>query len=835
MRRTLIIIAAVVGLVVGVAAAVLFYAASNLNSIIEDRRDAVMAKVSAVLGRDVKVKEIAAEIGWGVNADIMDVTIADDPAISGKPFVHAEKIFARLELLPLLAKRIEVTEVVVENPVIRIVRTAGGKLNLSTIGEKREESGQSPTHGASAGKLKKREESAALNALLIKNFTIEDGTLIYEQQGAVQEASVKSIDLHLKDFGFERPFTVDFEAAAFGGDKNVESSATIGPLLRNREIDVNAIPITATLKLGPMRLDQLKTIPQLASAIPPELSVSDPMSVDANATGTSGALNFSAVTDLSADQVAFGDKFNKPAGVPFKISGEGTDSGTEIEAKQANITLADMQVKASDIKMAGSAIGAHADSNSFDLGSIGRLVPMLGAYNLSGKSEFHTNVHIGGGAPSANGTVTLSNAGFSAPERKAPPLSNVNGAIKLTGTTADAGPITFNLGAASGTVTSHIDSIQPVKLSYDLSVPGSIHLADIVPSRPATDRIDKMTATGTLEIKPQLGPAIVAKINSPSGNVNRVPYSKLEAVAGLDGTFARLSSLSVDAFSGHVSGTGGAGLTPGSDFSASTSFTNLDLKQAMESQDLKAAETVRGTIGGNINLSGKAGSIDAMKPTLNGTGQLTLTNGKLIGVNVGAQALKKVNNLPVIGDLVPQSVIARHPELFSSPDTDIQIASLSFAMAGGRINTRDLQVQTVDYGMLGSGWFDIDKHVDMTAQIILSRSFSGELIAAKRNIQYLADRDGQVIVPLQVTGQLPKPMVLPNVSELAQRAGERAVEGQGQKLLGKLLGKKGKALGGIFGGDNSAPDNGGENGNGNGGGNNQPPPPNPLDQLKKFF
>jgi hypothetical protein len=227
-----------------------------------------------------------------------------------------------------------------------------------------------------------------------------------------------------------------------------------------------------------------------------------------------------------------------------------------------------------------------------------------------------------------------------------------------------------------------------------------------------------------------------------------------------------------------------------------------------------------------------------MKPTMKGDGRLVLTNGKLIGVNVGGSALKKVQNLPAIGDLVPMAVVQNHPELFSNPDTDIQIASLSYVLAGPRITSHDIKVQTVDYNLLGDGWFDMDKNVDMTANIVLSPQFSKELIEQKQQVAYVANRDGQIDIPLQISGQLPKPSILPNVTELAQRAGTHAVQAQGQKYLGKVFGKKGLpgGLGKLFGTDSGDGSDGSGNDSGNGapaGGSN--PPPNPLDQLKKLF
>ena len=96
---------------------------------------------------------------------------------------------------------------------------------------------------------------------------------------------------------------------------------------------------------------------------------------------------------------------------------------------------------------------------------------------------------------------------------------------------------------------------------------------------------------------------------------------------------------------------------------------------------------------------------------------------------------------------------------------------------------------------------------------MLSPQFSKELIEQKKAVAFIANKDGQIDIPLQIVGQLPKPKVLPDVTELANRAGSNAVQAQGQKYLGKIFGKKGLPGGlGKFLGGNS----GGNNGSGNG-------------------
>jgi hypothetical protein len=111
----------------------------------------------------------------------------------------------------------------------------------------------------------------------------------------------------------------------------------------------------------------------------------------------------------------------------------------------------------------------------------------------------------------------------------------------------------------------------------------------------------------------------------------------------------------------------------------------------------------------------------------------------------------------------------------------------------------------------------------MAAHLLLTRQFSNEIIAEKKNVVYVTNKDGQVDIPMVVRGKLPKPAVLPDIGELAQRAGSHALE----QNLGRLLGKKGKGLNLPFLSDDGggAPSSGG----------NAKPASNPLDQLKGLF
>ncbi|HUA34198.1 MAG TPA: AsmA family protein [Candidatus Binataceae bacterium] len=830
MRKAITIVFILLGLVFIGVFGVLLYAYFNLNSIIADNQGRVLAAVSNALGRDVQAGAIKASLGWGVSAEVSDLKVADDPAISQQPFIQADTVSAKLNLMPLLSRHLDITEVVLEKPVINVIQASDGQLNVSTIGKKHEEhvappqptgaeqggaAGGTPLEGAGGEK-----KPGALPSLYVKNFTVEDGQLVFEQQATGTKLTVNSIELHVRNFAFDQAFEVDLAMAALGDKSNVNVSANVGPVMQAGALNVDAIPLSAKVSVGPIDFDSLKSIAMLAKSIPPKLTIAQPLSVDATADGTVAAIKFTATTDLTANQISFGDTFSKPASLPLKVSADGTRNGAKIEIALAEVTLGDIDLKATDIRLA--PMSARVDTDSFDLAPLGKLVPPIAKYDLSGKTEVHVNAALVGGKPSANGTVVLTSVALAIPDQKAPPLGGLSGTIKLAGNTAEVGPLTFNLGQSHGTLSSHVESIQPVRLTYQLNA-DAIHLADLVPSRPPDEQINQLASNGSVAMS-DAGPAVNAHVTSASGNLAKVAYQSLALDGSLAGKSARVTSLRVNAFSGSIAATADTQLAAKAPFNTAINFSRIDVQQALQSQDSKAAGMVRGSVTGNITVSGVAGTFDQMKPTFRGNGRVALANGKLVGVNVAADALKKVQNLPGIGNLISPAIIAKHPELFSNPDTDIQSASLSFVLQGPRLTSHDIVIKNVDYGMTGDGWFDMDKNIDLAAIITLSRPFTQELVGERQNIVYVTNNNGEVSIPLQVVGQLPKPRVLPDVQQLVQQAGSRAVEAQGQKAINKFLGKKG--LGGLLGG--------GDNGGGGGGGNNNPPP-NPLDQLKKFF
>lgn len=837
MRRLLIVVGSIVGALILVLIAIFIYAAANLNSIIAENRGFLLQRVSAALGRKVEVAQISAQLGWGVSADLTGVTIADDPAFSARPFVSTSDVLAKLELIPLLARQLRVSRVVLKEPEIRIVRNAQGQLNVSTIGRKSggenlapEQSEKSQAGGGAINQSPLSEApkkapggAGAIGVLEVHNFAIEQGKIVYDEAGRPL-VGISHIDLDLQGFNFTSPFDLSLQMAVFGDEQNIKLTGQLGPLATGGRIDANEIPVDLHLQAGPLAVAPLAQL-EFAKALAGKLEVSDKVSLDATVRGKLAALSIHAASDLTPNQVAFGDSFQKPAGTTLKFALDAARNGSELGVSKATIVLGDLNLDATAITLGGGGFSGKIDTNRFDLASLAKLAPSAAKLGITGKGEIHSQVVYAGGKASANGVVTLASVTLPRPGQGGTAVSDLGGDIKLNGAAADIGPLSFKLGSGRATLSAHSDPIYPPRATYEFTA-DALKTADFSPKRPANEQLTGVRATGTFS----MANSVVVddnKLTSPAGNLNNIAYTGLTLVTSLVGKQLRVSQLQMGAFAGSISGTADASLENGGPFNTAVTMAGLDLQQALQSQNAKAAGVVRGFLSGRVQVSGKnQGNFDAIKPTLAGSGQAQVAQGKLVGVNLGAEVFAKTQNLPVIGSLVPQSIANNHPELFRNPDTDFQQLGLTFVIQGPRITTHDLVMKTADYAMNGDGWFDMDKNVDLAARILLTQQLTNEIIAQKKNVVYVTNSSGQIDIPLRITGQLPKLVVVPDVGDLAQRAAQRAVEQQGQKALGKLMGNKG--LGAFLGGGGNP-----NAGKGGSGGNNQPA--NPLDQLKGLF
>jgi len=792
-RRILLISGIAVGAVVLIAAALTAYAFFNLSSIVARNQKRILARVSHELGRQVQVGTIQAQMGWGVSVDIAGLKIADDSAFSEKPFLVANDVSVHVEFFPLLGGEAKVTRLELIKPDIRIVMNAGGDLNVSTIGTGPEDAGRK------AAPHRHGHRRSSLADLSIKALSVEDGRIYFNDLGEkATPIHVHHLDFDVTNFNAASAFDVETKFAFPGDQQNVEASGKIGPLLNQGVLDASGIPVDLNLKIDSIVLDSVRPLTEVGSRIPPGLSIPDPVSVSGSARGSVGKLAIAIGTDLTAARVAYAAIFNKPAGTAMTVNANGT-WGDQLEIASASLKLSDLEVTASRFSSfssgGGQPLSAQIDSNSFNLANLSPMITAAAAYGVAGMSEVHGLAKVGGNAPAFDGSVTLKQVALKPGPSWTSGISNLNGTIRFANGVEVVEPTSFTLGSAHANLAGRVESLSPLTASYALKA-DSVRLAQIFASRPPSDLINGLAVKGTAdgELK---SPRISATIQSTDGSLENISYGNLDLTAAYFNGRASARPLNVGVFGGSLRADVDAILGDVPTFNVTLAMRNLNIEEGLRSQNIGAASTVHGLLTGNVAVSGNGASWDRIRPTLRGSGRVAIANGKLVGVNIVADALNAVAAAPGVSQIVNVAFRSSHHGLLVDPDTELQSASMSFQQVGPRFTTHDLFAQSPDYAITGDGWFDMDKNMDMSGDIRLALGL-------------------QVAIPVTVSGKLPGVRVLPDVPTLAERVAMGAINTPGNIIRGGV-----NAVGSVVGAPSA--------------GSAIPSIPNPINALKKFW
>lgn len=749
-----------------VAAALVGYAFFNLSSIVASNQKRILNRVSQELGRRVEVGQIQAQMGLGVSIAVSGLKIADDPAFSEKPFLAANEVSVEVEFIPLLRGEARVTRLTLTKPDIRIVRNAHGDLNIGSIGTNAGE--------ATPAEKRRTRQRSSLADLSIKALSVENGAIYYNDL-AEKAAPIKihSLDFDVTNFSAVAAFDVEMKFAFPGDEQNVAASGKLGPLLQKGVLDTSGIPIELKLSLDSILLDRIRTLTDLGADVPAGLTIPDPISVGGTVQGSLAKIAFAMSTDLTADRVAYAGLFNKPAGTAMTLKANGTWTD-QLEIASANLKLADLELTASRFSLGGpKPLSAQIDSNSFSLANLSPMLTPAAGYSLAGMSEVHGITKLENGGPVFDATVTLKQVGLKLGPAWSSGITDLNGTIRFAQGREVIEPTSFSIGSAHANLEGRVDSVSPLNASYALKA-DSIKLAELFPSRPGSDVIDRLVVNGTADGE-LASPRLSARILSTAGSLENISYRNLDLTAAYKDNRAAARPFNIDAFGGSLEADADAVLGSSPSFNATLKMRSLNVEQALRSQGIESANTVRGLLTGNVAASGTGATWDRIKPTLRGSGGIALANGKLVGVNIVADAINAVAAAPGVSQLMNVAFMSSHHGLLMDPDTELEAASMSFQLAGPRFTTRDLFAQSPDYKIKGDGWFDMDKNIDMNADIQLSLGL-------------------EVAIPVTVTGKLPGVRVLPDVPQLAERVAMGAINTPGNIIRGGV-----NAVGGLIG------------------------------------
>src|SRR2546426_3264523 len=160
--------------------------------------------IEEAIHRRVDVSEVRLTFIPTPSIRLSSLKISDSPAFPNNIFFTAQQLQLRLKLWPLVRGRFEVTEFVLEKPVINLLKKRDGTFNYADLAGK-----EIPLAKKNDRKKKnappKSQESAVIPLALPARMRIKDGQLNFETKGQ-KPVSINGIDLSLQEFSGDHPF-----------------------------------------------------------------------------------------------------------------------------------------------------------------------------------------------------------------------------------------------------------------------------------------------------------------------------------------------------------------------------------------------------------------------------------------------------------------------------------------------------------------------------------------------------------------------------------------------------------------------------------------------------
>ncbi|BCA55420.1 hypothetical protein W02_25600 [Nitrospira sp. KM1] len=250
-----------------------------------DYQDHYKPLVEEALNRKIQLQKARLTLWPQVGARIAGFTVLEDPAFGNGSFASLSSLDIGVKLLPLFSGTVEIEAITLRDPVITVIKSSSGILNVSTIGGSGHPQPSSPTvpPEPSGNPLQ------ALALLAVDRVTIEHGMLIYRDLSSqtVSEHQLQDLNVSLTSVHLGSMPAVHAEATILPSNLAVRIDGTLGPLAERPEIeryafDLRAGNMSATLtgKLVNQQLNARLSSPSIKSAdLPIQLPVTKPVEI----------------------------------------------------------------------------------------------------------------------------------------------------------------------------------------------------------------------------------------------------------------------------------------------------------------------------------------------------------------------------------------------------------------------------------------------------------------------------------------------------------------------------------------------------------------------------
>ena len=445
-----------------------------------------------------------------------------------------------------------------------------------------------------------------------------------------------------------------------------------------------------------------------------------------------------------------------------------------------------------------------------ELLNIAQAYGISAAEGMSGSGNITLDVHATGpikntDAMKFSGSGALQNASLRMPSLTQP-LNIRNANLQFTQNSMNVTNLVASLGSTNTSGNLSVTNFQAPHLTFALSA-DKVNVTELeqitggsAPQQkaPAKKRAD---ASWSLVPSADAAPAKAAQpglLQLATGNgtiaVGTIIYEQttltnVKSNVSLNRGIVQLNPLTSQVFGGQQSGSITVDTRPNPmAFTVNVKLTGVDANKMMSSMS-SVKDTLYGTLGATTNVTFTTPASGEVAQTLNGTMNMTLANGKLMKLDLPGE-LSKIGKF---GGVTPKGYTA------------ISQMSGSYNIHNGVAQTNDTKA-ALDIGNLAAQGTinlvsqDLNMHVTAVLNKGFSQSVGGTGVGGYLNTA-LANKNGELVLPVLVTGNMNHPMVAPDVQQIAKMKLNNLLPTAGGLLSGKGgANNLGSLVGGIVGG-----------------------------------
>jgi hypothetical protein len=207
----------------------------------------------------------------------------------------------------------------------------------------------------------------------------------------------------------------------------------------------------------------------------------------------------------------------------------------------------------------------------------------------------------------------------------------------------------------------------------------------------------------------------------------------------------------------------------------------------------KEGDYLTGRLSAKAQLAFDGANPDRIQRSLAGQGTIEVRDGALKNRNLIKEVFDRLSPVLALTNALGGELPPEVSDMLKGRDTPFESLQVVYGVQAGIVKINEFRLMHPNYQLSGQGTYGLlNKRVDGFLQLFLSKSISAYLMKKIREMEMIADSNGQIVIPFRYSGIFPNASVQPDLNSI----GSKLLQAGTEQLLGRGIGQLSKRLGG---------------------------------------